>query len=63
MPRWSLVSRPHRGHPREGARRASDTGRDGLNDSDPLYEQDLELTLSKEGDAYLGLITLDVERA
>jgi protocatechuate 3,4-dioxygenase beta subunit len=42
---------------------ASDTGRDAFNDSDPLYEHDLELTLSREGDAYLGLITLDVERA
>ena len=42
---------------------ASDTGRDAFNDSDPLYERDLELTLSKERDAYRGLITLDVARA
>jgi protocatechuate 3,4-dioxygenase beta subunit len=42
---------------------ASDTGRDAHNDSDPLYEQDLELSLSKEGGAYLGLITLDVASA
>ena len=42
---------------------ASDTGRDAFNDSDPLYERDLELSLSKEGDAYLGLITLDVAAA
>jgi protocatechuate 3,4-dioxygenase beta subunit len=42
---------------------ASDTGRDASNDTDPLYEQDLELTLSSEGDAYRGLITVDVARA
>lgn len=42
---------------------ASDTGRDAYNDTDGLYEQDLELTLSKERAAYLGLITLDVARA
>ena len=42
---------------------ASDTGRDAFNDSDPLYERDLELSLSKEGGAYLGLITLDVTSA
>src|SRR4029079_14164911 len=38
---------------------ASDTGRDAFNDSDPLYERDLELSLSKDGDAYLGLIPID----
>jgi protocatechuate 3,4-dioxygenase beta subunit len=42
---------------------AGDTGRDAFNDSDPLYEKPLELSLSKEGGAYLGLITLDVARA
>jgi protocatechuate 3,4-dioxygenase beta subunit len=42
---------------------SSDTGRDAFNDSDSLYERDLELTLSKEDGAYLGLITLDVARA
>jgi protocatechuate 3,4-dioxygenase beta subunit len=42
---------------------ASDRGRDAFNATDPLYERDLELTLSKERDAYLGLITLNVERA
>jgi protocatechuate 3,4-dioxygenase beta subunit len=42
---------------------ASDAGRDAYNDTDPLYEQDLELSLSKERDAYLGLITLDVASA
>jgi protocatechuate 3,4-dioxygenase beta subunit len=41
----------------------SDTGRDAFNDADGLYERDLELTLSKERDSYLGLITLDVARA
>ena len=42
---------------------ASDRGRDAFNVTDPLYEQDLELTLSRERDTYLGLITLDVARA
>jgi protocatechuate 3,4-dioxygenase beta subunit len=42
---------------------ASDRGRDAFNDSDALYERSLELTLSKDGDAYLGLITVDVARA
>jgi protocatechuate 3,4-dioxygenase beta subunit len=42
---------------------ASDTGRDAYNDTDGLYEEELELTLSRERGAYLGLITLDVARA
>jgi protocatechuate 3,4-dioxygenase beta subunit len=42
---------------------ASDSGRDAFNATDPLYEPDLELTLSKERAAYLGLITLDVASA
>jgi protocatechuate 3,4-dioxygenase beta subunit len=42
---------------------ASDTGRDAYNDTDGLYEEDLELTLSRQGDAHLSLITLDVTRA
>ena len=42
---------------------AGESGRDAFNESDGLYEPDLELTLSEEGDAYLGLITLDVEGA
>jgi protocatechuate 3,4-dioxygenase beta subunit len=42
---------------------AGDTGRDAFNDSDPLYEKALELSLSKEDGAYLGLITLDAARA
>jgi protocatechuate 3,4-dioxygenase beta subunit len=40
-----------------------ESNRDGFNDSDGLYSKDLELTLSKESDGYLGLITLDVARA
>ena len=40
-----------------------DSGRDTFNDTDPLYERELELSLSKDGGAYLGLITLDVARA
>jgi len=39
---------------------AGDTGRDAYNDTDGLYEGDLELTLSRETGGYLGLITLDV---
>lgn len=40
-----------------------ESNRDGYNDSDDLYSRDLELTLSKERDAYRGRITLDVESA
>jgi protocatechuate 3,4-dioxygenase beta subunit len=40
-----------------------ESNRDGFNDDDGLYRKDLELTLSKESDGYLGLITLDVARA
>jgi protocatechuate 3,4-dioxygenase beta subunit len=39
---------------------ASAAGRDAFNDSDGIYDRNLELTLSDEGDGYLGLITLDV---
>ena len=42
---------------------AGESGRDAFNENDGLYEPDLELTLSEEGDAYLGLITLNVEGA
>jgi protocatechuate 3,4-dioxygenase beta subunit len=42
---------------------ASDTGRDAFNDTDPLYERDLELTLSRESNAYRGLITVDIAKA
>jgi protocatechuate 3,4-dioxygenase beta subunit len=37
-----------------------ESNRDGFNDSDGLYQRDLELTLSKRREGYLGLITLDV---
>jgi protocatechuate 3,4-dioxygenase beta subunit len=40
-----------------------ESNRDGFNVSDGLYRRDLELTLSKENDSYLGLITLDVVAA
>ena len=39
---------------------ASGQGRDTSNGDDPLYSEQLELTLSEEGDGYLGLITVDV---
>lgn len=40
------------------------TGRDSFNDSDGIYVESGERTLSMEGgDAVRGLITLDVERA
>ena len=34
-----------------------------FNDSDGLYDSNLELTLSEEGTGHLGLITLDVASA
>ena len=37
-----------------------ESNRDGFNNSDGLYSKDLELTLSEDGDGYLGMITLDV---
>ena len=40
-----------------------ESNRDGFNASDSLYEKDLELTLSEEGEGYRGRITLDVARA
>jgi protocatechuate 3,4-dioxygenase beta subunit len=40
-----------------------ESNRDGFNDSDGLYDSDLELTLSEEADGHLGLITLDVASA
>ena len=46
----------------EGAYESA-AGRDAFNDSDGIYDRSLELTLSDEGDAYLGLITLDVASA
>jgi protocatechuate 3,4-dioxygenase beta subunit len=40
-----------------------ESNRDGFNASDGIYDNDLELTLSEQGEAYRGRITLDVERA
>jgi protocatechuate 3,4-dioxygenase beta subunit len=40
-----------------------ESNRDGFNATDPLYRKELELTLSRARDSYLGLITLDVARA
>ena len=42
---------------------ASDAGRDAFNDNDPFYVPELEVTLSEEGDGWLGLITFDVRQA
>jgi len=39
---------------------SSNGDRDTSNEDDPLYGGDLELTLSRSGESYLGLITLDV---
>lgn len=39
-----------------------DPGRDTFNESDGIYAEDGELTLSEDGDDVLGLITLDVRR-
>jgi protocatechuate 3,4-dioxygenase beta subunit len=40
-----------------------ESNRDGSNSTDALYRKDLELTLSRKGDGYRGLMTLDVARA
>jgi protocatechuate 3,4-dioxygenase beta subunit len=40
-----------------------ESNRDGFNSSDPFYRQELELTLSREGGGYRGLMTVDVARA
>ena len=40
-----------------------ESNRDGSNSSDPLYRQELELTLSRQGKGYRGLMTVDVGRA
>jgi len=42
---------------------SGESNRDGFNETDGLYDADLELTLSDERDGHLGLITLDVTRA
>ena len=38
-------------------------GGDTFNDDDPIYDESLEMTLSKEGDGVLGVMTFDVRRA
>ena len=40
-----------------------ESNRDGFNPSDGLYDPNLELTLSEDGDGYRGRITVDVARA
>ncbi len=40
-----------------------ESNRDGFNATDGLYDRNLELTLSEEGDGHHGLITLDVASA
>jgi protocatechuate 3,4-dioxygenase beta subunit len=42
---------------------ASDTGRDTFNADDRIFSDETMLKLSKDGDGYLGVITLDVKRA
>jgi protocatechuate 3,4-dioxygenase beta subunit len=42
---------------------AGDSGRDTFNDTDGIYEDGLELTLSEDGDGVLGVMTFDVARA
>lgn len=42
---------------------ASNGGRDTFNDTDGIFDQRLILTLSEEGDGYLGVITLGVDRS
>ena len=42
---------------------ASDPGRDTFNADDNIFDGSLVLTLSEEGDGYLGVITFDVEPA
>jgi protocatechuate 3,4-dioxygenase beta subunit len=40
---------------------ASNTGRDTFNDDDSIFDDAMLLTLSEDGDGYLGAINLDVE--
>ena len=42
---------------------SADPGRDTFNESDVLYAEAGELTLSRDGEAVVGLITLDVRRS
>ena len=40
-----------------------ESNRDGFNETDGLYDRNLELTPSREDDGYRGLMTLDVAGA
>jgi protocatechuate 3,4-dioxygenase beta subunit len=42
---------------------SQDPGRDTYNDSDPIFADSLELSLSDEGDGVLGVMTFDVRRS
>jgi protocatechuate 3,4-dioxygenase beta subunit len=42
---------------------SQDTGRDVYNDTDRIYDESLQMTLSEDGDAVLGVMTFDVRRA
>jgi hypothetical protein len=42
---------------------SEDAGRDTFNDGDNLYVDEGELTLTMDGNAAIGLITLDVKRS
>lgn len=42
---------------------SEDTGRDTFNDTDSIFEEGLELTLSDDGDGVLGVMTFDVEKS
>lgn len=42
---------------------SEDTGRDTFNESDNIYVEEGELTLSEDGESVVGLITLDVKRS
>jgi hypothetical protein len=42
---------------------ASDSGRDTFNTDDGIFRDETVLTVSKDGDGYLGVINLDVKPA
>ena len=46
-----------------GAPYSEDTGRDTFNDTDSIYEDGLELSLTDDGDGVLGVMTFDVRRS
>ena len=47
----------------EGSPYSQHSGRDVLNDNDNIFDQSLLLDLSREGEGYLGVISLDVRAA